>query len=242
MYYARMDADDIALPERFAKQIQFLEEHRDVVAVSSSLVLIDRDGDPFTTQDVPCLHEEIDAAHLRGGGGVMPHPSLMARTNVLRAIGGYCTQYEPAEDLDLLLRLAEVGRLANIVEPLLKYRVHNGMTSIVRAEQQRNCVQAILAETWKRRGLSGVPPLALGLARSSVMSDDIGSQRFWSALNGMYLRTARKYAGQACRRRPFSCEAWRMVARANYASLREWISRSAVTSDGADRVARPQCP
>lgn len=217
-FIARMDADDIAMPDRFARQIEYLQKHPECVAVGSSIQLIDEDGDPFTIQHCPTTHEEIDAAHLRGGGGTMPHPSLMMRTEAIRRVGGYHTEYEPAEDLDLLLRLAEIGRLANLGEPLLKYRVHAQMVSTVRAAKQAAEVKRILAATWQRRELPGEPPMPGTPAEES--NGKMARRWCLKAFHAGYYDTALKYARRNLRSNLLSAKSWRLWARMAYVRLR----------------------
>jgi hypothetical protein len=70
-----MDADDISLPTRFEKQVAFLNEHPEVGAVGSPVLIIDAEGAPLREMpDPPCYtHDEIDTAHLTGGGQVFYH-------------------------------------------------------------------------------------------------------------------------------------------------------------------------
>ncbi len=122
-FIARMDADDIALPERFERQIAYLRDHGDVVALGTQILLIDPRGAPLTEMPLDLEHEDIDRAHLNGVT-VLCHPTILARTASVLGVGGYRPGYFPGEDIDLWLRLAEVGRLANLPEILVKYRQH----------------------------------------------------------------------------------------------------------------------
>jgi hypothetical protein len=71
----------------------------------------------------------------------------------MRKMGGYRTEFEPAEDIDLFLRLAEVGRLANLPEVLLNYRFNPAGTSLTRMEIQSRKLQIAVGEARSRRGL-----------------------------------------------------------------------------------------
>lgn len=217
-FIARMDADDISAPTRFEKQVAFLRRNPACVAVGSGLVFIDESGRPFARNRGISGHAEIDAIHLRGGGGTMPHPSLMLRKSALDAIGGYRTQFEPAEDLDLLLRLGEVGTLENLPEQLLKYRVHSKMTSATRRQQQMHAHEQILTEAFGRRGLplSSMPPPLRGRRQS----DDSALRRRGRALNAGYYSTAQRYALKICLSRPWQFSQWISLAKASYARLR----------------------
>src|SRR5258707_12307786 len=86
-YIARMDADDISMPERFERQVQFLEQNPECVAVSSKVLLMDPDGARMKYAGEKQTHEEIDSAHLRAEGGAMSHPAVRIRSAALRASG-----------------------------------------------------------------------------------------------------------------------------------------------------------
>jgi len=213
-FLARMDADDLCLADRFARQIAYLEEHPECVAVGAQVIAIDSDGDPLYRTSFPITHEEIDYRHVRGKSGQIAHPLLMARTDVLRAIGGYCEDFSVAQDFDLLLRLAEVGRLANLPRVLLKYREHPRTISQQHRERQLEAVREALSRAWKRRSMT-VPP-------EPLLIDQPGPETVWEkelqwtgqALGCGYRRSARKHAWRAVRAKPISRSAWRLLGQA----------------------------
>ena len=132
---ARMDADDIAQPDRFALQHSFLQDRKDVGCLGTHADLIDEDGQLLTRAPARGLTHDVIMADARRGIPVL-HPSIMLRTDALRAIGGYRTPFRTAQDYDLYLRLAETTRLANLPETLLQYRVHAKQVSSSRLVQQ----------------------------------------------------------------------------------------------------------
>ena len=123
-YIARMDADDIAAPERLARQVEFLDRHASVAMVGSAVVRIDSHGREIKRSTCPTSHAEIIEA-LREYTP-FTHASVMLRAAALEAVGGYRPAYLAAEDYDLWLRLAERYELANLPDPLLYYRVYPG--------------------------------------------------------------------------------------------------------------------
>ena len=132
-YVARMDGDDISLPERFAKQVAFLEENSEVVVCGSYCYRMGEDR----IINTPEKHETIKLTLLRENALV--HPSVMMRKNALEKLSiVYDVAKEPAEDYDLWVRLLPIGRLHNLQEVLLNYRVHNTQVSKKRNEQQIN--------------------------------------------------------------------------------------------------------
>ncbi len=121
---ARMDADDIALSDRIERQVAYLKEHPECVMVGSRVVLIDPEGSEITVMGQALSHEQIVEDFLANKGQIVYHPAVMFRRQVVMDLGGYRAEMVEAEDLDLFLRLAEVGRIVNLPEPLLKYRDH----------------------------------------------------------------------------------------------------------------------
>jgi GT2 family glycosyltransferase len=119
---ARMDADDVARPGRFAQQVAYLREHADVAVVSGAMELIDENGASLRTDTFPTSPDAVASELMHRC--CVSHPAVMARTNVLRAVGGYRATAQHAEDYDLWLRVAEVGRIANLPDVLLSYRMH----------------------------------------------------------------------------------------------------------------------
>ena len=127
---ARMDGDDIALPERFAKQHAFLTDNPDHGVVSSWTTDIDRDGTPFPLggDDQPTSHEAFLAA-IESGGQLLCHPSAMFRRDLVKSVGGYHAAFRHCEDYDLWLRLADKCKLASLPERLTLYRHTDGQVS-----------------------------------------------------------------------------------------------------------------
>jgi len=118
-YVARMDADDVAYPERLARQVSFLESHPEVDLVGSSAMVFSGDGEPFGTFPVEREHAAICARpHL---GFLLPHPSWLGRREWFMRYG-YRESARRAQDQDLLLRAHRESRFANLPDILLGYR------------------------------------------------------------------------------------------------------------------------
>lgn len=211
-FLARMDADDIAMPERFAKQVTFLQAHPECVAVGAQVLLIDPVELPLCKFAKPITHEQIDFAHLSGkGGGSIVHPSVMMRATAVSQIGGYRPEMESAEDLDLFLRLAEIGRLANLQEVLLWYRMHPKSIGHTRRLEQLQKANQAVCEAYKRRGLG--PPSCLEKMDSQETSLAALYRKWaWWGLGNGHLTTARKYAFWALKAEPISLQSWKILA------------------------------
>ena len=140
-YLARMDADDLSLPERFAKQVQYLDDHPRVAIVGSFAKLIDQAGVLKGTMlrwDIP---DHWLQTHLFWGNPFI-HPSIMGRTRVFREFR-YHEEYYLAEDYFLWSQIAFTHPVSNFPEPLLLYRVHDGSISLQKFEQQEKTVKNI---------------------------------------------------------------------------------------------------
>ncbi|MGQ9660782.1 MAG: glycosyltransferase family 2 protein [Kiritimatiellia bacterium] len=209
-FLARMDADDVARPDRFAKQVAFLERHPECVAVGGQVVFVDEDGDLLCEFSVPCEHEQIEERLWRGDSLALVHPCVMMRTDAVRAVGSYRAKAGASEDLDLYLRLAEKGRLANLPDCLLEVRRHpDSVTAVGSAESERSRKLAILYEAAERRGLVG-RRIELGefpVVRSRAAWHAEWAFRIWK--RGGNLRVARKHLWRALRSNPFARPVWR---------------------------------
>ena len=165
---ARMDADDISRPERFARQHAFLEANPDYGVVGSWTQDIDERGKPYQVfgHDHPLTHEEFLAA-IESRGALLCHPGVMYRRDLVLGVGGYHAAFRHCEDLDLWLRLAGVTRLGSLPERLLFYRHYDEQVSSRHAtEQQIGAAVSHLAYRERAAGrpdptahLTSLPPL-----------------------------------------------------------------------------------
>jgi glycosyltransferase involved in cell wall biosynthesis len=148
---ARMDADDISKPERFARQITFLAENPECGVVGSWTEDIDEAGGRYHLDgaDHPLDHEQFLEAVERGGS-LLCHPSVIFRRDIVRSVGGYHAAFKHCEDMDLWLRLASVTRIANLPERLLRYRHYDEQISSRHATEQQ-IGAAISALAFKER-------------------------------------------------------------------------------------------
>jgi glycosyltransferase involved in cell wall biosynthesis len=131
---ARLDADDVALPERLARQIEFLEAHPDVGLLGTGAREIDPSGREVTVVRPPADDDAIRRALIRANPFV--HSSVIVRRSALDKAGRYDPRFPVAQDYDLWMRLARVTRLANLPEPLVVRRLTPGRVSAVRDDDR----------------------------------------------------------------------------------------------------------
>ncbi|MEP7222609.1 MAG: glycosyltransferase [Novosphingobium sp.] len=156
---ARMDGDDVAYPQRFAKQYAFLAENPDFGVVSSWTDDINGDGELITAGGAghPSDYQGFLAALPHSTP--ICHPATMYRRDLVLAVGGYHQAYRHCEDYDLWCRLADVTKLCSLPERLMQYRRTESQVSnrhIV--EQQTNA--AIAYQAWMERRAGRPDPTA----------------------------------------------------------------------------------
>ena len=124
---ARIDADDVMQPERLREQSMFLLQNPDHVLVASHAIEIDAAGTDLGYRSSPTTNDTI-LKNLRWRNPLI-HPSVMFRRSAFDQAGGYKPSAHLAEDYELWLRMAQLGSLASLNQPLIKYRVHSEQTS-----------------------------------------------------------------------------------------------------------------
>lgn len=120
-YIARMDGDDISLPERFAKELAVLEEEKNIAVVSCPMIYFDENGVWATGHD----EVEYPQKETLVRGTIHCHAPCMIRADVLREVGGYSVDKRllRVEDWHLWLKIYAAGyRGKNLAEPLYKMR------------------------------------------------------------------------------------------------------------------------
>lgn len=209
---ARMDGDDIARPQRFARQVDHLRAHPSCVAVGTRALFVDPDGAPIFDYVDHFDHAQIEAALLRPMIGIL-HPTVMMRRAAVIAAGGYANDYPHVEDLDLFLRLAEIGELANLPEVLLSYRVHAKSVSHAHTAQQHKAGLRAVKAACARRGIPFRRESELnGRGKRGETEGELHLKWAWWALGGGHPRTARKHALCAVLSAPTNTLTWRALA------------------------------
>ncbi|MBL8701920.1 MAG: glycosyltransferase [Alphaproteobacteria bacterium] len=150
---ARLDADDVMEPARLARQVHFLAARPELGGAASNFAVIDAAGRiRQRVAPLPGGVAEIEPFLARGGRLRYTHPTVIYRRDPVMAVGGYRRELEPAEDVDLFLRLYEAGH-PMIVQPecLTRYRVHSGQISATRLFDAFHKVEFIHENFFRRR-------------------------------------------------------------------------------------------
>jgi len=145
-YIVRQDADDISLPDRFEKQLRYMEKHPEIALVGTSIFVIDDDGE---------IIEKRIAAPNPGKtllkGNRFYHGSVMIKREVLDEIGCYNELFKYSQDYELWLRVSKRHKAKNLTEPLYKLRFYSDSIGASKIVEQAMFV--ILAQKQANDGL-----------------------------------------------------------------------------------------
>jgi glycosyltransferase involved in cell wall biosynthesis len=119
-YVVRMDADDIAYPERFKRQVEYLDGHPDVDLLGHGAVLFKGDGVAFGVFPTACSHDEI--CRCPWWGFPLAHPTWMGK-RAWFVRHRYTDDLTKGQDQELLLRTYQTSQFAALPDILLGYRM-----------------------------------------------------------------------------------------------------------------------
>lgn len=149
-YIARIDADDIALPNRLEKQVEFLEKNPDFAIVGSLIDIIDENGNYIEQKENNFTPQELKFRLFYKNDFI--HSSITGRTDIFKKYF-YNSDFYTAEDYFLWSEISKQYKVAIYPEVLVLYRHHNESITIKRKEFQDNKVKKIYAENLKTLGI-----------------------------------------------------------------------------------------
>jgi glycosyltransferase involved in cell wall biosynthesis len=141
-YIARMDADDVSLPERLAKQVRFLDTTPSVGVLGSWIEYIDEDGTPLGTWQMATSPHVV-----RWGlmfGTCLAHPAVIMRQKIIQRAGSYRDDTAYAQDYGLWVRASAITQIANLREILLQRRRREGSISENHHSEQEHTVLRVV--------------------------------------------------------------------------------------------------
>lgn len=218
-FIARMDGDDWVTPHRFEKQAAFLREHPACVCVGAFFNYMDAKGALVKWNPRETDPAKIEKALLSGDGGALIHPVIMARRAAVDQAGRYRTEAQWVEDLDLYLRLAQIGELSNVSEVLLHYRYHSQSVNFTRNEGRHQRKLWVLQQAYSARGLPfnpadwPTPPLVTSIGLDDARDFAISSLRFSRAT------TSWRYGLRTMRMAPTDRRSWQTLSYVAKATL-----------------------
>jgi len=150
-YIARMDADDISMPDRFQKQFEFMENNPQTGVLGTNIIFF---GNYNAESDLPADNEEIKAELLFRD--VVMHPAVMIRRSVLDEFKlRYDESFRISQDYDLWSRIICFTECANLPEHLLRYRfVDSNLTNSTNTEYREPFLKRIFINQLKRIGIN----------------------------------------------------------------------------------------
>lgn len=152
-YIARMDADDIALPTRIEKEVNFLEKHKDHDIVSTQFFAFRSESPDKRDLNHSPLHDSELRAYMLFKSGIC-HPAVLIRNKVFSELGlKYEQKYLHVEDYALWSEAIYKTKIANLSEPLLLYRVHKHQVSSLNEELQAENKKEVFKIHCKHLGL-----------------------------------------------------------------------------------------
>jgi glycosyltransferase involved in cell wall biosynthesis len=211
LFVATMDPDDVSTPDRLAAHVAYLQSHTECVAVGSQYQRMCPRGVLLgAPSSLPLGHEEIERELLTGRGDCLTQGASLFRRDVALAVGGYCVPCEWGEDLDLFLRMARAGRLANLPDVHLHYRQHLSSSNSTHSATDRARLATILDEACRVRGLPS--PSAQRLDWAPPARWELLCCFGWNALSRGRRGVASGYALEAIQSRPRFLGAFRLLA------------------------------
>jgi glycosyltransferase involved in cell wall biosynthesis len=152
--FVRMDADDIAYPDRLHRQVKFLAERPETDVVGSSMLVFDAPSKPFGKRHAPATHREI--CRRPGGGFPLFHPTWAGTTAWFRRYR-YDDRISRGEEQELLYRAYRDSEFANIADVLVAYRVDLRLRLILSG--RANFARRVAQRRWGERA-----PASAGIA------------------------------------------------------------------------------
>lgn len=231
--WARCDADDRFAPGRLTWQLERLAARPEFGAVCGRFSTMTSDGRHLS--DLRCCGPEAKeiTGELRDGLTRTSLCTFLARTDDIRAVGGFRDYFATAEDLDLQLRLSEVIRVWYEPIACYHYRLHKHSITHTQVSRQREFFEGIAKQMQRQRlGSDGIDdlargcpptiPSAAGSVPSSVASDVqmYLMSRAWREQQAGHRLRAIGTGFRACMALPYSPSAWQTLARLTSVSLR----------------------
>ena len=144
-YIARMDADDISLPQRFQTQFDFMEQNPDIDICGSWMETF---GNEERVVNFPLSHSDIrDTAFF---SPPLPHPTAIFKRDLSLQ---YSSEFPRAEDYDLWCKKIDTCKFANIPKILLHYRIHGSQVGESHKSEQNNDANDIRLRNLQNIGL-----------------------------------------------------------------------------------------
>ncbi|WP_291098388.1 MULTISPECIES: glycosyltransferase [unclassified Empedobacter] len=162
IYLSRLDCGDICKNNRFQTQELFFEKNKSISLIGSNVDAVNENGDFLYTIKVPLTDKDIRKGMLINC--MFIHPSVMFKTEVIKQVGKYPTEYKAAEDFALFTNILKYFKGANINESLVTIELNTKGISITNRKKQTKSRIQILEKNYKL-GITST----YGLIRSYIL-------------------------------------------------------------------------
>ncbi len=159
---ARLDADDVAAPERLGEQHAAMANRPGLGLLGSSVELIDGEGRKIGEWQMAVTDAEL--RHFLRSRNPFVHSAIMMRRDAYERAGGYREGLSICEDFDLWCRMAEVTELGNLDRALVSYRIHGAAMS-VRQPVRMALADACIIAAGEARRLGKPEPFDKGMPK-----------------------------------------------------------------------------
>lgn len=180
-YTARIDADDIAMPERLAKQVAYLQENPEIVLLGSGATLMKANQeficDTYYQHEQPCIPTHLLFRN------IFIHSSIIVKTEILASIK-FDKDYYLAEDYIVWVKIAEKYQTASVRESLVKHRLHDTNITKLKYDRHIATVHQIHNYQLKKLDIEASPEQLL-------LHWKLGNYQFESSIN--YLQQASQW-------------------------------------------------
>ncbi len=187
-YIAKIDADDIAMPERLKRQSEFLDKNKNTGLVGSRAFVIDEEGELLGVMPAG-LSGTMNLKEFLSQENPFVHSSMMFRRDIFENIGGYRDFCGCVLDYDLALRFSEVSDIHILDDFLCKYRINKKGVTFKEGYTQPELVKLVLHLAKQRR--SGERE-DITKARGAVLAGVFGARK-----SRKYI-LSRRYYGMGC--------------------------------------------
>lgn len=149
-FIARMDADDMSYPDRFEKQVKYLLDHPEVIALGGQVRLIDEKGKNIGVKMFPTNSNTLYT--MLYTNVPIQHPTLMVNKTKLPEHFGWYGGWKKAQDLYLFFQLVNYGKLANLSDFVLDYRFYADSNSLKNPKDTYSITKKIRAAAKNKFG------------------------------------------------------------------------------------------
>jgi glycosyltransferase involved in cell wall biosynthesis len=146
-FIARIDADDRIMPSRITAQVNEFKNNQELVLVGTQMRMVDTKGEHIRFTSYPTRNRQIKA--LLRVRNCIGHPTVMYKRDLVQKIGGYRSEFNGAEDLDLWLRLERHGQFKTINLPLIEYRLSDFQESIKLKANPGALEEKVILNNWE---------------------------------------------------------------------------------------------